>query len=233
MDSGVIKEVLKSDMVMLDNDKRYRLDNILVPPYEESTAVDELNHEFLNKNVTIYTYHGAADLFDRYGVPLAHVVTDKDVWVQEDLILKGLAWAFSADTDSEIVDILKKMEEKARSHKLGFWKNPAYAVKTPDNVKDYINSYQIVEGKITDVLEKNDVVFFSFSKDGKTDFAVKVMIRFQTFAKSRRGFAAKFSTPAGWKDATIRVRGWVVGKNVPVIELTNQEQIDILSPGGK
>ena len=45
VDKGVVKEVLKSDMIMLDNDRRYRLENILVPPYEDTPAIDELNHK--------------------------------------------------------------------------------------------------------------------------------------------------------------------------------------------
>ncbi len=38
IDRGTVKEVLRSDMIMLDDNRRYRLDNIRVPPYEDAAC---------------------------------------------------------------------------------------------------------------------------------------------------------------------------------------------------
>src|SRR4051812_17278579 len=82
IDRGTVKEVLKSDMIMLNNNRRYRLDNILVPPFEDPPAIEELKNAFLNKNVIVYAYHTVDDDQDRYGVPFSHIMTEKGVWIQ-------------------------------------------------------------------------------------------------------------------------------------------------------
>ncbi len=234
IDGGTVKEVLKSDMIMLDNNKRYRLDNILVPPYEAAAAIDELNHEFLNKKVTVFTYHDLNNNLDRYGVPLAHIVTDNDEWMQGDLVAKGVAWAFSSETSEEMADVLKHIEEKARNQKAGFWKDPAYAVKVPDNVGDYINTYQIVQGKVLAVFVSSHGVFFNFGRDWKTDFTIKAPYKITNwFAIRDKNMRVKDMNPQDWKDKVVRVRGMVIENNGPMIELTHKEQIDIISKDGK
>lgn len=256
--TGTVKEILKSDMIMLDDDTRYRLDNILVP-MKDAPVTDELKREFLNKKVTVYTYHDSNGNLDRYGVPLVHVVTDKDVWVQQELISKGLVWAYPStqsntqpamqsdaqsrqDTSHKIMVVLKQVEEKARTQRKGFWADPAYAVKTPDTVKRFESSYQIVEGKILSVYVKprSGTVFFNFGGDWKKDFSVRIALRKisllglvpdpEPHGKSPKIIFEQNSDPLKWKDRIVRVRGWVLGgSGGPVIDLTDKEQIDFIS----
>lgn len=259
--AGTIKEILKSDMIMLDDGTRYSLDNILVP-MKDAPVTDELKHEFLNKKVTVYTYHDSNGNLDRYGVPLVHVVTDKGVWVQQELISKGLVWAYpstqsntqpatqsdaqsSQVTSQQIMGVLKQIEEKARKQRKGFWADPAYAVKTPDTVKDFENSYQIVEGKILSVYVKphSGTVFFNFGDDWKKDFSVRVALRKVSLlglvpdpdlhGKSPKIIFDENSDPLHWKDRIVRVRGWVLGGSSPVIDLTDKEQIDFIPQSRK
>jgi len=240
IDRGTVKQVLKSDMIMLDDDKRYRLENILVPPFEEAPAIDELKHEFLSKPVAVYAYHAVEDDQEKSGVvPYAHVVTTKGVWVQQDLISKGLAWAQCTETSPQTVGVLKQSEEKARVDRLGFWRDPAYAIKSPDNVKDFIDSYQIVEGKITSVLVSSNTGFvgFNFGKEKKRVFAIRFTNdnQFQAFWNDP---VTSERSEAGlnlWKGRTVRVRGWVKdgGDGVPVMVLTRKEQLDVVTPPGE
>ena len=192
IDRGIIKEVLKSDMIMLGNDRRYALENILVPPYEDLPAIDELNSALLNKPVTIYTYH---DEKSRHGLPLVHVITDKNVWIQEDLVSKGLAWAFvNTDSSLQMANALKVVEDGARLRKVGFWKNPIYAIKTPENIKKFMNSYQIVEGKILSVnmRTRTGSTFLNFGKNWKTDFEVRI--------KGNNNFLGLVNDPKSYKE---------------------------------
>lgn len=172
LDSGTVQEVLKSDMIMLGDSRRFRLDNILIPPLEDAPAVDELNHALLGKHVTVYSYHDENDI---HGLPLVQVITDKNLWVQGDLVSKGLAWAYSTDSSQQMAHALKVVEDEARVQQLGFWKNPLYAIKSPQTVKKFMNSYQIVEGKVLSVNQKYTyVTFLNFGKNWKTDFAVRI-----------------------------------------------------------
>jgi micrococcal nuclease len=229
--NGTITEVLKSDMIMLDNNRRFRLDNILVPPYEELEAVDALKKAFLNEAVTLYSYHDENTAFDRYGLPLAHVVTEKGVWVQKDLVSKGLAWAFSSKGSEKMVDLLKQLEEKARAEQKGFWKNPAYAIKSPENIGDYKNSYQILEGKIVSVSVNPRFIYFNFSKEWKTGLAARVASPefdswFYTPGEETR---VPEASPEYWKGRVVRIRGWVSDdKKRPLFELTHKAQVDLV-----
>src|SRR5262245_37441596 len=106
LDTGTIKDILKSDMILLDNNKRYRLDNIRVPPgFEDDKAMNELKRAFVNKTVTIFTYrdNGGKNL-DRYGVPLVHIINDEDdTWIQGYMVSNGLAWAFVSDVNNQML----------------------------------------------------------------------------------------------------------------------------------
>jgi hypothetical protein len=238
IDKGTIVQILKSDMIMLDDNKRYRLENVLVPPFEDAPAVEELKQEFLNKPVTIYAFHDVQEDQEKYGVPYAHIVNNRGMWVQQDLISKGLAWALCTDTSPQTADILKQTEEKARVDHQGFWKDPAYAIKTPDNIGDYLDSYQIVEGQISYVSSKSvsGYIDFNFGKGKKRKFAIRFEndTTFQTFLddpitglKNRLDFTQ-------WQGRTVRVRGWVKDDGAgPVIVLTRPEQVDVVMMNDK
>jgi hypothetical protein len=232
IDTGKVKDILKSDLILLDNNKRYKLDNIRVPPFEDAAAVKGLKHAWLDRKVNIYTYrNNSGETLDRYGVPLAHVVSDdaSDVWMQAYMVSEGLAWAFSSETSRGMVPPLKKMEIDARTQQKGFWKNPVYAIKTPADAKAFINSFQLVEGTILDTSIKREYVFFNFGQDWKTDFTIRLpkkawnQISLALVDKKFNAFDA-----VAWVNRRVRVRGWIEDSNGPLIEVTHLEQIDIL-----
>jgi len=232
VDHGTVKLILKSDMIMLDDDKRYRLENILVPPFEDPPAVDELKREFLNKPVTIYAYHEVEEDQQKYGVPYAHVVTTKGVWLQQDLISKGLAWALCTETSPQTIDVLKQAEEKARVDHQGFWKDPAYAIKGSDNIGDFIDSYQIVEGRISSVATSptSNLTYFNFGRGKKPAFKVKFMNdqEFRSFLNDPITGEASEKGIKQWKGREVRIRGWVRDEGGPEIVMTRKQQLDIV-----
>lgn len=235
IDEGTIKDVLKADMVMLDNSRRYRLDNVRVPTYDENAIIDKLKKMFVGKSVKIFSYHEPSAFVDRYGLPWAHVVTDDGVWMQNEAIAEGLMWAYSTETSPLTVQYLKRVEEKARQAEKGFWSDPAYTVKAPEALADSIDSFQIVEGKIVSVADKGGKVFFNFGKDWKTDFTVKIVGDFgAVFPEDvERTALQKTINVMKWKNRIVRVRGWVTENNGPMIEVTHREQIDIIRDSKK
>lgn len=222
VDTGTVKEILKSDLIMLDNNKRYRLDDILIPPHEDGPVVEELKQVLLNKPVTVYTYRDPSHLMDRYGLPLVHVVTGDNLWVQQDLVAHGLVWAYSAEITSPMAEALKQIEEKARAQRHGFWRDPVYSIKTPENAGKHINTYQIVEGRIITTSNSSETLFFNFTDDWKTGFTVR--------AKQPVWYAPGIerSNPQKWRHRRARVRGWIIENKKPIIEITNRQQIDLL-----
>jgi micrococcal nuclease len=243
VDKGTVKEILDSDMIELSNDRRYKLDNILMPPYEDQPAMDELNKLVLGKLVTILVYPNP-DEKPQHGLPAVQVITDKNVWVQEDLVAKGLAWAYSSDTNEQMIYPLKVVEDNARIQKVGFWKDPVYAIKTPSTVKNFMNSYQIVEGKILSTnVRASGTTFLNFGKNWKTDFEVRVkgsndflgLVNDPRAPKNKKALTKEEAevqnrgfNPQQWEGRIVRVRGWVHGSDGPMIDLAHREQIDFI-----
>ncbi len=218
IDGGVVKEILKPDLILLDNDKRYRIDAIRVPPDYAQAALDMLKAALLNRKVNIYSPAVSGPPVDRYGVPQAQIMRDDGFWVEGGMILKGVAWFDVSESAPAVGETLRGMEEKARAGKKGFWSNADYAVKTPDNVDKYINSYQIVEGKVLFTTSKKSLVYVNFGRDYKTDFTINVPSNLTTAAFS----------PLTWTGHVVRVRGWVEQQNGPMIALTDAGQVEVM-----
>jgi len=219
IDTGAVREILKPDMLVLDGGRKYRLDNIRIPADNSQATLDELNNTLLRKTVHVYTVGAAVS--DRYGVPLVQAMRGDGGWVQGDMVSKGFAWAFSSGASRKMMLPLMRMEATARGKRRGFWSDPAYAVRTPDDVGERRDSFQVVEGKILDVTIKKDYAYLNFGGDWKKDFTINMQ------KKIRPLFGAGF-TPEAWKGRKVRIRGWVESRNGPMIELTYPEQIELL-----
>lgn len=220
LDTGIVEKIMKPDAILLEGGKAYRLENIRIPTGQSAAAAEVLSNLVLNKKLRIYSTHKKSPLTDRYGLPLVHIQRPDGLWVQSYLVSKGLAWAFSTKTSRETVSTLKQIETQAREKHLGFWVDPVYAIKTPDNVQDFMNSFQIVQGKVASVMRKRDYTYINFGLDWKTDFTVNI----------KNSVWRLFDTgPQIWTGKTIRIRGWVESRNGPMINLTHPEQVEILN----
>lgn len=224
--TGTVQKILQADMILLDDNKRYKLDNIRVPAEYSQQAMDLLNNTLLNKTINLYTTREKTAGTDRYGVPLVQVVrADSGAWIQADLISQGTAWAFSSESSRPMARPLQRYETAARNSRQGFWSNPSYAIKTSANVQDHINGFQIVEGKILGVKTKNKTTYLNFAQDWKKDFTIELSKKAaQLFRADRR----QTFDPALWTGKVVRIRGWVDSKNGPMVELTHPEQMEIL-----
>lgn len=228
-----VKEVLKSDMVLVGGDKRYRLSDILIPVEYDMIVMRYLEDLLRGKKIKIYLSktkiweNGDESIdVDRYGIPLANLILEGGSWVQGDLVQNGMAMAYNTEGfGSDRMKMLLEMEAAARKEKLGFWSNPLYGIKTPETVKDFADSFQIVEGKISYVSVKETKTFLNFGKDWKTDFTLEIP------AGNWRNFyvASKLFDAEAWRGRQVRVRGWVQEKNGPMIEINNKDQIEFLN----
>ena len=72
-----------------------------------------------------------------------------DVWLQLELLRRGLARVQIAPDRDECAPDFYEAEQSARAAKLGLWASAAYAIRKPDNLANDIGSFQIVEGRVT------------------------------------------------------------------------------------
>lgn len=168
---------------------------------------------------------------DRHGHALAQVYAlkgDERVWLQGELVAKGLARFYSFPDNHACAGELLAREAEARAKRLGVWGVSAYRILDADDVERLgrlTRSYQLVEGVAAAVGEGKGSIYLNFAKDWRTDFTVLVE-RKDSEALKEAGVDVK--TLAGKR---LRVRGWIEWRNGPMIQVTHLEQIELL-PGG-
>lgn len=226
--TGMVTEVVKVDLIRLDNGNLYVLDNMRVPPLFTEQAEKWLDTNLLNKKVTVYADPELGEgARDRMGNSYAHMViegvnaADTPRWVQGEMVGNGLAWADSTVTNQTLFKELLAIEDTARNKARGFWANPGMAVRTPDTIGADRNQFMVVSGKVYETADKGDVYFLNFGKDWKTDFTIRLLRQYE------RDFPPSFRI-ARLKDKHVRIRGWVTERNGPTIDLTHIDQLEIL-----
>jgi endonuclease YncB( thermonuclease family) len=236
IETGVIKKVLKPDIIILGNNNRYRLDNVRIPALRYESVANALNNLLLNKTVNIYAYPGERDSSkdnELNDLPIAHVVRADGIWIQKYLIEKGYAWVFSSPHSRRLVKVLYKSEDAARRKRLGLWGDPRYPLRSYKTVGDFIHTFQVVQGRIAYADNSANegygygygYGYFHFAEDFKEDFTIRIspenLVRFQ--ARDRH-----HANTVTWVGKRVRIRGWVEEDGGPLIELTHPEQIEFI-----
>jgi endonuclease YncB( thermonuclease family) len=167
---------------------------------------------------------------DRYGRSLAHIFVpdgNKETWIEESLVEAGLARvASSADSRSCSKDLLDA-EQRARRAKRGVWSHAAYQVRDAakaHELADFVQSYQIVEGRVREASERKRRVYLDFGERWSEDLTAVVS------GRDRKRFEAAGLDLPKLKGRKVRLRGWVERWNGPLIRLTHPEQIEVLEP---
>ncbi len=231
VDQGKVKAFLRGDLIMLDNYRRYRLVNILIPPYEDPRAAEALREKFLGDYVTVYAYpqDNGAWATDKQGLPLVHVVTQQGAWLQQFLVRNGLAHAYNSYAGNALLPQLMYAENQAAEAHAGLWQGTANGIKAPDQAGDYVGSYEIVEGRIMSVRYSNSGggIFFNFGTNVLTCFSAILPDEFlMWYTEGDRRYAVRTSD---WTGRNVQLRGWIVEENhKPVMHITNKDQINVL-----
>ena len=245
--NGKVQTILSSDMVMLDNQMRYKLANILVPPYEDREAIAALQKELVGKSVAIYAYAPATDqspAADKFGVPYGQIVRQDDgVWAQKDLVSKGLARVYMSGVEDgaaavpaavdDVLAALKRAEKLARHEKIGLWQGSAHGIKSPYEAGAYTGSYQIVQGQVASVSSSKQYVFLNMTDDWQTGFSVLMPLQFPMwYRKGTPEFTPDYDVTK-WKGRIVRVRGLIgsMADGKPIIKVTDKEQVDVIPQG--
>lgn len=234
IDVGVVKDVLKSNSIQLQNGRVFVLDNIRTPVIYETMAREYMTELVKGKTVGLYVNKTMPmELIpDQNGNELVHVVIDDGTWLQQKIVSKGLAWVDSTPQHRDLIHTLYKYEIQARAAKLGFWANPAFKVRNQDNMGGTIGTFQIFEG--VPRVHRGDYVwdlygFYASTGERKRTMTISLKREdypnFPSFNKDPKG---RGFIGADLQNSRMRVRGYVEQMNtIPMIRLTHWEQLEL------
>ncbi len=158
---------------------------------------------------------------------MAQVLVPPDVWVEDELLRRGLARVHTARDETAGAAELLQSEAEARAARRGLWALPAYQVRSPINLLPWTDSFQIAAGRIVNSHRSPGRLWLEFA--GR-DFARarEQALELAIPAAANRLFRAAELDPAGLVGRDVRVRGWLRWQNGPIIDVDHPAQIEIL-----
>ena len=234
---GIVTEVRDGDTVLLDSGVEIRLVGTQAPKLplgregfkawpKAQTARKQLVDMVYRQQVVVR--YGGLEM-DRHGRVLGQLYVvgpGGDLWVQEQMLLDGMARVYSFPDNRSCLLELLAAEAKARAMKLGIWGDPYYSVRRadrPEAILERAGNYELVEGRVLLAEQAGAMVYLNFGRRFKEDFTVVID------AQAARLFAGDGLDPTVLSGALVRVRGWVEDYDGPRIEVTHPEQIEILA----
>ena len=235
-ESRVVAEVVDGDTVVLEEPvegaREVRLIGLQAPKLplgrpgfpiwplaaEAKQALEELVR---GRTVTL-SYGGQRQ--DRYGRRLAQLHRDDGLWVQGEMLRRGMARVYTFADNRALAAEMLALEDQARGGGRGIWADAFYGVRPAGRAGGDIDTFQLVEGKVLDASRVKSRAYLNFGPKWRTDFTVTVD------AKALRLFRDKGVDPLTLEGRSIRVRGWLKSMNGPLIEATHPEQIEIRGP---
>jgi hypothetical protein len=162
---------------------------------------------------------------DRYG----HLIADLDLngaSLTETLVRRGYALAYSWPETRASAPRLLLAEAEAREQEYGLWGAGVFQVRSPDpNILAlYLETVQIVEGRVISVGETRERTYLNFGFEYRTDFTVSVA------QEDVAAFAEANLDLAALEGHVVRVRGWVQAINGPSISVDHPERIEVITP---
>jgi endonuclease YncB( thermonuclease family) len=228
--NAVVAEVIDGDSLVLADGRTVRLVGIQAPklpkgrsfaPWplarEAKAALAELS---LGKSVSLH-YGGARE--DRYGRVLAQLERADGLWLEGELLRRGLARVYTFSDNRMAAARLYALERQARKARRGIWADPRYAPRKPEEALRHVGGFELVEGRIVSAAHVSGSVFLNFGEDWRTAFTIRLD------AKALRLFRAEGIDPASLEGERVRVRGYLRRDRArAVIDVTHPEAIERL-----
>ena len=177
---------------------------------------------------------------DRYGQVQGLLARGDGQLIEAALVSAGLARVSPRSDMRLCLAELLALEDEARVARRGLW---AEAANLPLQASDIAGlearegKFTLVEGVVTDAVNRSGRLYLNFGVDWRTDFTVTVGPGdVRLFSDQRlRDLKKKEKTgkPAGMKGVRVRVRGFIERYNGPDMILTTPEQLEFLGPAGK
>lgn len=160
---------------------------------------------------------------DRYGRVLAQVTREDGLWIQGEMLRRGLARVQTrADAHARTPEMLA-VEAEARAARRGLWRTRAYAVRDAADTARLSrdrDSFQVVEGTVMSAAKVKNLIYLNFGSDWREDTTVSID------SAAAKACARAGLDPLALQGRMVRVRGWVTERNGPMIAVTHPEQIE-------
>jgi endonuclease YncB( thermonuclease family) len=154
---------------------------------------------------------------------LYHAALESDQsWIQGTLLRLGLARVRTEKSNPEMAAEMYALEDIARREKLGLWAFDEYRVLHHDETEAFINSYQIVEGKVLSAARRQNNFYLNFGGNWRTDFTITIP------SSAANDFFKANMNPLDLGGKRVRVRGWIKSFNGPNIDVDHPARIEIL-----
>ncbi len=215
-------------MHFIATDKKiYTLPNIKIPENFSEIQVQAKSrlHDLIDKQRCTLFQTRTPDLgrMNRMGYSIAQLECGENkIWVSGQLVREGLAMVWPSPSNPELIPDLLKLEQLARTEKLGLWGEGKITIQNAESIKERLNSEQIIEAKVENAALTKENLYLNFSPDWKTDFTIGVSPQLQ------RDFARKHISLQSMRGKLVRVRGWVRSYNGPFIDLETPEQLELI-----
>jgi endonuclease YncB( thermonuclease family) len=220
---GRVAAVIDARSFRLDDGREIRLAGIEPANTDKAKGAAALAAVIGGHDVTL---HGEDDTPDRYGRQTAFVFV-AETSVQSELLRRGEALLAADVADKDCAGTLAAAEADAIKAKIGIWSAPT-AIKnaeSPGDILAGIGRFTVVEGKVLSVRQTGATTYLNFGRNWTQDFAATI---------SRRmipAFEAAGLSPKSLENRRIRVRGFILSRGGPRIEVLRVGQIEVL--GGK
>jgi endonuclease YncB( thermonuclease family) len=229
--NAVVQSVIDGDSLTLADGRTVRMVGIQAPklpkgrpnfvewPFarEAQAALSELVQ---GRSVTL---HFGGTRQDRYGRVLAQLAREDRLWVQGELIRRGLARVYTFPDNRAAAAEMLALEREARAQRRGLWADPFFAIRHPEEAGRFTGQFELVEGKIVDGARTGNAVFLNFGADWHTAFTLRLN------SEALRLFRSDGVDPLALIGATVRVRGYIRrDRDRAIMDITHPEEIERL-----
>jgi endonuclease YncB( thermonuclease family) len=220
-----VAEVADGGVLILKDHRKVKLEGLLWPPEKDAEhrrqATSALRRLTLGRKAHLRV---TEPKFDRYKRLRAQVILPEGRWLQQALLLQGLARVSLPPDRHECAHELYTAEAHARESGTGLWALAAYAVRTPEFLRwTDLGTFQIVEGKVLNVKVSSSRAYLDFGRNWRTDFTVTIA------PEDMKTFRRANIDPYSYGGKSVRVRGYIDRLHGFEIEVAAPEAIEVLN----
>lgn len=219
--------VLNGETLVLDDGREVRLVGALAPHALDTVANKDgwppaeaareaLAKLVLGRDIGIAAQNRRHDRNNRLGAQVFVKTGNESRWVQGAMLRQGMARAYSLDSKQDCAQQMLAAEAPARQARVGLWSQAAYTVRRADDafvLKRLRGTFQVVEGRVLSVNVRRSRAYLNFADRWRLGFSAVVPARVAVTLKGR----------------LVRVRGWIMGRLGPQIEIVNTEFLEVLA----
>lgn len=176
-------------------------------------------------SVTLTAVPPKQDRYDRVRAQIFAASPTETIWVQKRLLEMGLARVSISPDRTECSAELYAAEADARTARRGMWASSAYALRSPNNLRGDMGTFQVVEGVVQNATISGGRAYLNFGADWKTDLTATIS------PDDMKNFDAMGVDPRAYAGKTVRVRGMVQQLNGPNIEVANPQSVEVIDSG--